>query len=127
MMKNVEATHLVYLYVALLYAVCVESAACLSDVLTAQMVEWSLLRYCHRLTSERGGSGRGCVPVCAYIHFCGWLETSNVKTNMFQAYWFSISASPGQAVSFQCQRIWTLQWIAIVTAFDSVLSDSWMV
>lgn len=37
-----------------------------SDVLTAQMVEWSLLRYCHQLGYEGGVCAEAaCVPLYA--------------------------------------------------------------
>lgn len=66
---------LVYARVPILYQVCVweceeaEAVVCISDVLTAQMVLWSLLCYCHRFSSEGG-----CVSVCVCVYiFCGWV------------------------------------------------------
>ncbi len=79
-----DCVRCLWLYCAEFVCVCVceeaEAVVCVSDVLTAQMVEWSLLRYCHQLSSEGGV----CVHVC--VHFCGWLRRSCVKTNTFQAH-----------------------------------------
>lgn len=51
---------------------------CASDVLTAQMVKWSLLRDCHRLSSKGGACA--CVHACAHMRiFHEWGRRKDVK------------------------------------------------